>query len=552
MRTQMICSSDPAPMKDERLRISWILAKTPGFAIASGLVWRKREVRVPFMINSLVHAQRAWIVALVVCLAASFANAQGDKENQVSTEGLLNAIHQAGDKQEKLSLIRKLGEMGGSESTAAALNILEKGNSEERLAAADGLSKALVFEAIHPIVRLVRSEDDPDRQTQEIGFALRLLDANQPNRRKDDAVANISSLLSGATRIEDRKRILASLAAEDNRCEFGYVVAQAYMSYPGLESQATKVADELARDLGVKPQKLPYWGEYEGVCGGKKSRAMVVPEKHEDQNHFIYRIRVIGDGIDTTMEGRPDKEGVSIDSNGWKGEIRDDTLQAKNGDRVIKMKRHERKSPTLGQKPPAGAIVLLPLGANKPADMDAWANATWRLLPDGSMEVGTGYNTTKQEFASCRIHIEFAEPFMPEEHGQGRGNSGVYLMGRYEIQVLDSFGDNPDKGNCGGIYNNATPLVRDVQLPPLHWQTYDIFFRPPEFDANGSVIRPACFEKVLHNGVLIHENIQVLKPTPSSLWNDQKPAAPLALQDHDHGNPVRFRNIWIVPEGDRQ
>jgi hypothetical protein len=367
---------------------------------------------------------------------------EDDAKDQGRTQGLLNAIQRAGDQQEKLSLIRKLGEMAASESTKAALNIVEKGSSEERLAAADGLSKGLVFEATPALVRLVRSEVDPDRQAQAIGYALRLLEANHQGRRRDDVVANISSLLNAAIRIEDRKRILMSLAAENNRCEFGFVVAQAWMSYPGLEPQATQVADELARDLGIKPQKLPCWGEYEGVCGGKKSKAMVVPEKHEDQNNFIYRIRVIGDGIDTTMEGRPDKEGVSIDSNGWTGAIRDDTLQASKGDRVVEMKRQERKSPTLGQKPPTGAIVLLPLGANKPADMDAWGNATWRLLPDGSMEVGTGYNTTKQQFASCQLHVEFAEPFMPEEHGQGRGNSGVYLMGRYEVQVLDSFGDN--------------------------------------------------------------------------------------------------------------
>ena len=471
------------------------------------------------------------------------------KNGSLRTQDLLDAIQRTGDKQEKLSLIRKLGEMAVSESTKAALNIVEKGNGDERLAAADGLSSGMVFEAIPALVRLVRSESDPDRQGQAIGYALRLLNANQQDRRRDDAVANISSLLNTAIRIEDRKRILASLAAESNRCEFGYVVAQAYMSYPGLEAPATQVADVLARDLGIKPQKQPCWGEYEGVCGDKKSKAMVVPEKHEDRD-FMYRIRVIGDGIDMTMEGRPDKEGVSIDSHGWKGEIRDGKLKASNGDRVVKMKCQERKSPTLAQKPPAGAIVLFPLEADKPATTNAWENATWPLLPDSSMEVGKGYNTTKQHFGSCRLHVEFATPFMPQEFGQGRGNSGVYLMGRYEIQVLDSFGDNPDKGNCGGIYDNATPRVRDVQLPPTYWQTYDVFFRAPELDASGNVTKPACFEKVLHNGVVIHENIEVSKPTASALWNDQKPKGPLALQDH--GNPVRYRNIWFVPEGGPQ
>jgi hypothetical protein len=468
-------------------------------------------------------------------------------KDQGGAQGVLNAIQRAGNEQEKLSLIRKFGEIGGAEATRAALSIAEKGSEDERLAAADVLSRGMVFEAIPALARLARWEGDPDRQAQAIGYALRLLNAEQRDRRRDDAVASISSMLNSPIRLEDRRRILASLTVESNRCEFGYVVAQAYMSYPGLETRARQVADELARDLGIRPRRLPCWGEYEGVCGDKKSIAMVVPEKHEDRD-LTYRIRVIGDGIDTSMEGRPDKGGVSIDSNGWNGEIRENTLQASNGGRIIKMRYRERRSPTLGQKPPAGAVVLLPLKADKAATANNWENATWPLLADGSIEVGRGYDTTRRQFGSCRLHVEFEEPFAPQDHGQGRGNSGVYLMGRYEVQVLDSFGDDPDKGNCGGIYDNATPLVRDVQLPPTHWQTYDIFFSAPEFDATGNVTRPACFEKVLHNGVVIHKNVKVLKPTPSCLWSDQKPVGPLSLQDHG-GNPVRFRNIWIVPEG---
>jgi hypothetical protein len=169
---------------------------------------------------------------------------------------------------------------------------------------------------------------------------------------------------------------------------------------------------------------------------------------------------------------------------------------------------------------------------------------------DGAMESvrGAGYIGTMKEFGSCRLHIEFASPAKPEGSGQGRGNSGVFLMGQYEVQVLDSYENTtyPD-GQCGALYGRKKPLV-NASRPPGEWQTYDITFTRPIFDEAGKVTRKARFT-VIHNGILIHDDVELSGATgwagPHSAKEYSKHAnkGPISLQDH--GNPVRFRNIWI-------
>ncbi|RLS83788.1 MAG: DUF1080 domain-containing protein, partial [Planctomycetota bacterium] len=155
----------------------------------------------------------------------------------------------------------------------------------------------------------------------------------------------------------------------------------------------------------------------------------------------------------------------------------------------------------------------------------------------GLMGVGT---RTKKAFENYTLHLVFRSPFMPHATGQGRGNSGMYLGDQYECQILDSFGLEGADNECGGIYQNAKPKV-NMCLPPLSWQTYDVDFTCAKFDADGKVTAPARVT-IKHNGVLIHDNIE-LKSTPGGGRSDQKPGA-LFLQDH--GDAVRFKNIWIV------
>ncbi|MHC4173242.1 MAG: 3-keto-disaccharide hydrolase [Planctomycetota bacterium] len=208
------------------------------------------------------------------------------------------------------------------------------------------------------------------------------------------------------------------------------------------------------------------------------------------------------------------------------------------------MEREIRLSPTLGAKPPAGAVLFD--GKN----FDKWKHTKkepgpvqWKLV-DGAMEVKprTGSIITIKEFADVKLHLEFRTPFMPDARGQGRGNSGVYLQGRYEVQVLDSYGLEGKDNECGGIYQVAPPLV-NMCAPPMQWQTYDIMFQAPRFDSAGKPIRDARMT-VIHNGVKIHDNVEISKATKAAPGGDVSQRGGIYLQDHS--NPVQYRNIWLV------
>jgi hypothetical protein len=194
--------------------------------------------------------------------------------------------------------------------------------------------------------------------------------------------------------------------------------------------------------------------------------------------------------------------------------------------------------------PPSDAIVLF-----DGKDLSQWkgedGNAAKWIIRDGYMEVnGTGSIMTKQEFGDVQLHVEWATPAKVEGDGQGRGNSGVYLQGRYEIQVLDSFNNktNPD-GQAGAFYGNFAPLV-NASRKPGEWQSYDIIFRAPKPGADGKSVEPGSFT-VLHNGVLVQNHVPVKGSTTAAAFKGATQKGPLLLQDH--GNPVRFRNIWIRP-----
>jgi hypothetical protein len=203
-----------------------------------------------------------------------------------------------------------------------------------------------------------------------------------------------------------------------------------------------------------------------------------------------------------------------------------------DGKPLGELKKVERKSPTLGKQPPAGAVVLFD-GKNGDAFTDP------KKFVDGLMSQGI---TSKQKFQGFSLHLEFLLSYMPHARGQGRANSGCYMQGRYEVQILDSFGLSGEHNECGGIYTIKKPDV-NMCLPPLVWQTYDVDYTPAKFDADGKKTANATMT-VRHNGVLIHENVELPKATTAAPLNEGPEPGPIYLQDH--GNPIRFRNIWLI------
>jgi hypothetical protein len=192
-------------------------------------------------------------------------------------------------------------------------------------------------------------------------------------------------------------------------------------------------------------------------------------------------------------------------------------------------------------KAPSDAIVLF--GGK---DLSEWVQpdgkpAAWQVNKDGSMTITKGGIMTRREFGSMQLHVEFQAPSPPKGKGQDRGNSGIYLQGRYEFQVLDSYqNETYTNGMAAAIYLQYPPLVNAARKPGV-WQTYDLIFHAPVFDSNNTVLRPARLT-ALWNGVLVQDNVEI-KLTPGGVRPGEAPKGPIFIQDHNH--PVKFRNIWV-------
>lgn len=283
-------------------------------------------------------------------------------------------------------------------------------------------------------------------------------------------------------------------------------------------------------------------GEYKGTVstqeGAKEFGAQVIALGDDAFTVVGYHGGLPGDGWSrgdkqVTLEGKLVDGKVHGETKAGDIEIADGkivvSLDGKTIGRLVKV---ERKSPTLGAKPPAGATVLF-----DGSSAEAFENGE---LIEGNL-LGATNCFSKEKFSDHRLHVEFRTPFMPTARGQGRGNSGVYVQGRYEVQVLDSFGLEGRNNECGGIYSISEPIV-NMCLPPLSWQTYDIDFTAARYDGDGKKIKNARATIEL-NGVVIHDDLELTHGTPGYHAEGPEPDS-LFLQNH--GNPVAFRNIWIV------
>ncbi len=340
----------------------------------------------------------------------------------------------------------------------------------------------------------------------------------------------------------------------------------------GLATDAEAQQNKLLKETKEAMEKAdPYMGDWEGswtldgdyetgalmaqviALGNGKYRANFHAEfEYQWPPSFVLKGKV--EDSAAQFNGRAEFGHVldiesSIKTGKFTGKFKGTSADGENISGTFTLKKTIRLSPALGAEPPENAVVLF---AGKKGDTENWQAVRQKikgfpwLLKDGAMEVKprTGGIITKQKFGDCKLHIEFRTPFMPEARGQGRGNSGVYLQGRYEVQILDSYGLEGKDNECGGIYKveDGEPEV-NMCAPPTQWQTYDITFRAPRFDENGEKTDLATLT-VLHNGVKIQDNVKAKSPTTAAPNRTEKGLGRLYLQDH--GNPVQFRNIWLV------
>ncbi len=215
---------------------------------------------------------------------------------------------------------------------------------------------------------------------------------------------------------------------------------------------------------------------------------------------------------------------------------------------AVKLLKSEDKENVKSEPPPTGAVVLFDGTENTLKNWvkkDGKTPTAFQLVEGGAMQVKGGDSITREKFdGKFKLHIEFRVPYVPAGKGQGRGNSGVYLQGRYEVQVLDSYGLKPAKNDCGAIYGIAAPSVNACKAPTV-WQSYDILFTAPRCEDGKR--KDWARMTVWQNGVKIHDNVAVTTDnTTAGLGGNPCTPGPILLQDHGH--PVQYRNIWLLPE----
>lgn len=279
-------------------------------------------------------------------------------------------------------------------------------------------------------------------------------------------------------------------------------------------------------------------GEYKGKLGKDIWGAQVVATGLTTFKAIGYPGGLPGDGAkgekSEYVTGKLDVDSVLMKADSFSIAVNGKQLSVlgPDGNQLGRLEKVIRKSNTLGEKPPPEATVLFD-GSN----IDQWVNAK-----QVGKNLAATNCSTKQKFGDHRLHLEFRIPFTPESTGQARGNSGVYLQSRYEIQILDSFGEQEKDKACGSIYRIKAPKT-NMCYPPLNWQTFDVEFTAARWEDDKKVANARV--TVRHNGTIIHDDLELPTHTPGPLSEGPSPA-PLFLQNG--GNPVIFRNIWVVAQ----
>jgi hypothetical protein len=304
----------------------------------------------------------------------------------------------------------------------------------------------------------------------------------------------------------------------------------------------------------------------------KKDRGLVAVTVAEAGPDYVVQGEYVSDspalGVQVVAEGKGAFMAVilagGLPGAGWDGKTRQELKGQTNGNetsfsgeagkaviaagamtittadgKTVTLKKTTRVSPTIGAKPPAGAVILFD-GSN----VDAWDDKGRIDTIEGEKLLAWGPKT-KAKFTSYQLHLEFRLPFMPQTKDQARANSGVYIHHTYEFQVLDAFGLVPEKNRTGALYTLVPPLV-NACFPPLTWQTYDIDFSGPQFDDAGKKVKNARATVKL-NGITVQDDLEIPHGTGANKNRAETPEGGI-LWLQDHSDPVYFRNVWLVPK----
>lgn len=296
-------------------------------------------------------------------------------------------------------------------------------------------------------------------------------------------------------------------------------------------------------DLSQVDADFPLQGEYFGAVSHSQFDApylglQVIAQGKANFEAVLLRGGLPGGGWDrkttTRLGGSRHESGLQLDGSPYRILVTptEAVVQTELGDELARLRKMKRVSLTQHAAPPSGAIVLF--DGQSTEELEGA-----KITDDGYLGVG---GLTKRKVQDFQMHLEFRTPYMPNARGQARGNSGIYIQQRYEVQVLDSFGLEGVENECGGLYRQQRPAV-NMCLPPLSWQTYDIYFTAARFDSQGNKSANARIT-VLHNGEPIHENHSIVAKTGAGQPESAEPR-PILFQNHN--DPVRFRNVWLVP-----
>jgi hypothetical protein len=333
-------------------------------------------------------------------------------------------------------------------------------------------------------------------------------------------------------------------------------------------------ADDKAKEVWTNPvdPTLPpdfkvqgeYVGEAEGgakmgcqviALGGSSFQAVVCPgglpgDGWDGKNKILMDGKIEGGGTSFRpatgkkeyLAGPPERFSATATfppegQKDYSAALVDETLVIKTDDgKMVKLAKTTRKSSTMGAKPPDGAIVLF-----DGTSADQWSGG--RVDKENGILNTDGHDLlSKQKFNDYTAHVEFMIPYRPLARGQGRGNSGFYQVDHYEVQILDSFGLDGKDNECGGVYSKLTPKV-NMCYPPLTWQTYDVVFTNAVNDDSGKKVKNARIT-LKHNGVVVHDDAEIIGRTGGD--RNEPEGTPGSFKLQGHGNPLQFRNIWVV------